>query len=388
VVHAHGCGNFPRQGLRERAAFGTVENAVTVEIYLECAAGPDQQPKRFDLTSFPARIGRQPECTVQLPAGRISRRHAEIRRNARGELEIRDLDSTNGTFVNGRRIETPTALFSGDVIHVGDRELRFVETDTHPAPASDERTQIGLGTLPHAFPVAVREFGEMLEHGLLAACRQPIVDRQGSVVAHELLGRGDHPELDATPRALFELAEALKQAVPLSEAMRRHAFAAAERHDLAEPLFFNIHPDEARDPERLLAGLRSLRETHPGLKLVFEVHEAAVTDLEAMAAIRVELRELDIALAYDDFGEGRARLQELVHVPPDYLKFDIALVRGVADRSSSGYRFLGTLNGMIRDLGVRTLAEGIEDAETAEACIELGIDLLQGYHYGRPQWLD
>lgn len=361
---------------------------MTVEIYLECATGGGGRPKRFDLTSFPARIGRQPECAVQLLAGRISRRHAEIRRDARGALEIRDLGSTNGTYVNGQRIESPTALLSGDVIHVGDRELRLVEADTHPEPITDDRTQIGIGTLPNEFPVTAREFNEMMERGLVTACRQVIVDREGRTVAHELLGRGSHPSLDAGPGSLFALAEALEREIPLSELMRRQAFAAAERHAIGEPLFFNTHPGEARDPVRLLEQLRELRDRHGGLKLVFEVHEAAVTDLAAMAEIRAGLRDMDIALAYDDFGAGRARLQELVHVPPDFLKFDIALVRGVADRASSTYRFLGTLNAMIQDMGVKTLAEGIEDAATAEACIELGIDLMQGFHFGRPEPLD
>jgi EAL domain-containing protein (putative c-di-GMP-specific phosphodiesterase class I) len=361
---------------------------MTVEIYLECATGDGSRPKRYDLTAFPARIGRQPECAVHLPAGRISRRHAEIRRDRRGALEIRDLGSTNGTFVNGRRIDGPTALFSGDVIHIGDRELRLVEADTHPESSIDERTQLGLGTLPNEFPVTVREFNEMMERGLVTACRQAIVDQQGRVVAHELLGRGSHPSLDSGPGELFALAEALEREVPLSELMRRHAFAAAERLQIDRPLFFNTHPSEARDPTRLIGELRELRRGHPGLKLVFEVHEAAVTDLDAMSEIRSELNAMDIALAYDDFGAGRARLQELVHVPPDYLKFDIALVRGVAERDSSTYRFLGTLNAMIQDMGVRTLAEGIEDEQTAAACIELGIDLMQGYHYGRPEPLE
>src|SRR6056297_4225603 len=82
---------------------------------------------------------------------------------------------------------------------------------------------------------------------------------------------------------------------------------------------------------------------------------------------------------------GQARLQELVEVPPHFLKFDIALVRGVGDRRSAKYRLLATLNGMIRDMGVRTLAEGIEDEETAAACAAIGIDLFQGFLYGRPE---
>ncbi|MEX0916283.1 MAG: EAL domain-containing protein, partial [Wenzhouxiangellaceae bacterium] len=91
---------------------------------------------------------------------------------------------------------------------------------------------------------------------------------------------------------------------------------------------------------------------------------------------------------YDDFGAGQARLQELVEVPPDFLKFDIALVRGVGTSDSPRYRLLATLNTMLHDMGVQTLAEGIEDAETASACGAIGIDLFQGFFYGRPEPID
>jgi len=72
-------------------------------------------------------------------------------------------------------------------------------------------------------------------------------------------------------------------------------------------------------------------------------------------------------------------------VPPDFLKFDIALVRGVAETQSPKHRLLATLNAMIREMGVRTLAEGIEDASTARACAALDIDLFQGFYFGRPE---
>lgn len=355
------------------------------QAYLECFTGARTSPKRFELTEFPARIGRQPGCAVQLNVARISRVHAEIRRDEHGYLVIEDLGSTNGTFVNGRRLEEPARLISGDVIHVGDQEMRLVEEQAEAPPAPDEMTQIGLGTLPHEFPTMVREFNELLDQELVVGYRQLITDNRGVPFGHELLGRGSHPTLEAGPGELFALARALDAEIRLSQLMRRKGFEAAERAGMTAPLFFNTHPAECRAPDQLVAELEALRARYPSLDLVFEVHEAAVTDLGVMAEIGKALRALEIRLAYDDFGAGQARLLELVEVPPDFLKFDIALVRGVGEPDSAKYRLLATLNSMIREMGVRTLAEGIEDEPTARACATIGIDLFQGFLFGRPE---
>lgn len=358
---------------------------MTTQAHLECFTGSRTAPKRFELVVLPARIGRQPDCAVQLNVARISRVHAEIRRDDNGDLLIRDLGSTNGTFVNGRRIETSARIISGDVIHVGDQEMRLVEAQADDAGVHDDMTQIGLGTLPHQFPTMVREFNELMDKELVVGYRQLITDNEGVPFGHELLGRGSHPTLDAGPGELFALARALDSEVRLSQLMRRKGFEAAERAGMTSPLFFNTHPAECRAPEQLVAELESLRVRHPSLNLVFEVHEAAISDLGVMAEISAALRDLEMRLAYDDFGAGQARLRELVEVPPDFLKFDIGLVRDVGAPGSPKYRLLATLNAMIRDMGVLTLAEGIEDEETAAACAAIGIDLFQGFLYGRPE---
>lgn len=354
------------------------------QVYLEGFVGGAKAPRRFDLDAFPARIGRQPECTVFLDVPSVSRRHAEIRCDNGVRLEVIDLGSTNGTFVNGTRIKTATPIFGGDVIHFGDHEFRLVEEQTFDESQSDEMTRAALGVLPHEFPRRVREFNELLEGELVVGHFQPIVDNRGRPFGHELLGRGNHPRLDVGPGALFALAKPLDAEVRLSELMRRQGLAAASRAGLESPLFFNTHPAECRDPTRLIEELQVQRAAHPSLNLVFEVHEGAITDLGVMAEIGAELRAMDIRLAYDDFGAGQARLQELIEVPPDFLKFDIALIRGISEANTPKYRLLSTLNAMIQDLGVRTLAEGVEDAATARACAEIGIDLIQGYFYGYP----
>jgi EAL domain-containing protein (putative c-di-GMP-specific phosphodiesterase class I) len=100
--------------------------------------------------------------------------------------------------------------------------------------------------------------------------------------------------------------------------------------------------------------------------------------------LKATLDDLNFQLAYDDFGAGQARLVELAEVVPDVLKFDIALIRDVGEAPVQRRSMLASLVGMAMDLGIQTLAEGIETVEEAEICTELGFQLYQGYYYGDP----
>ena len=72
-----------------------------------------------------ATIGRSPDATVMVDDPGVSRLHARIRRNDAGCFEVEDLGSKNGTFVNGARVDRPRKLARGDVVRVGETELRF-----------------------------------------------------------------------------------------------------------------------------------------------------------------------------------------------------------------------------------------------------------------------
>jgi EAL domain-containing protein (putative c-di-GMP-specific phosphodiesterase class I) len=89
-------------------------------------------------------------------------------------------------------------------------------------------------------------------------------------------------------------------------------------------------------------------------------------------------------LAYDDFGSGQARLAELGDAPPDYLKFDIQLVRGIDSASAERQRMLESLVRIAGDLGIISLAEGVETAAEHETCRRLGFVYGQGFRYGSP----
>jgi EAL domain-containing protein (putative c-di-GMP-specific phosphodiesterase class I) len=215
---------------------------------------------------------------------------------------------------------------------------------------------------------------------------QPIVSlADESVVGYELLARSRLEGLES-PAAMFAAAEKLDQEVPLSVLMRRAGILAA-RHMPGQPrIFVNTHAKEAVTPE-LLASLSEIRQLAPRQPIVVEFHEAAITD-ERMHGLRERLDLLNMQLAFDDFGAGQARLDDLTRFRPDFVKFDIKLIRRIHLAEPERVRMLQALVEMVRDLGAVPLAEGVEEAQEAQACRALGFTLAQGYYFGRPGPLD
>src|SRR5262249_5918858 len=152
----------------------------------------------------------------------------------------------------------------------------------------------------------------------------------------------------------------------------------------ARPLLFaNTHPTELAEQGVLEFSLRELRELAPQSKMILEIHEAAVTCVKQMRELRAVLNDLNIGLAYDDFGAGQARLVELGDVPPDYLKFGIELIHEIDKASSERQRMLASFVKIVNGLGIASLAGGVETAAEHEVCRQMGFNFGQGYYYGK-----
>ena len=75
---------------------------------------------------------------------------------------------------------------------------------------------------------------------------------------------------------------------------------------------------------------------------------------------------------------------EVAEVPPDYVKFDMALIRDIDKAGDARRSMLTMLVKFCHDSGIKTLAEGISRAGEADACRQLGFELFQGFYFGRP----
>lgn len=345
--------------------------------FLEGYIGDSKLIRRLRLNEFPCRVGRQQDLTLPLDIAGVSRNHAEFIASDDGRLILRDLNSIEGTYINRQRLAGEQEVRAGDIIHFADQEFCLVVQD--PAPAQPLHQ-----TQTEKLPQGAHEFQQMLLTGAVSAAFQPIVDAQGSVVAHELLGRGAFPGLPFSPWQLFQIAERLDLEIPFSDLLRCHAVATACQIDPHGTYFFNIHPRETEQPDQLLRRMDRMRETFPTLRLVLEIHEVAVTDVPLIRRIRDHLKEIEIDLAYDHFGAGQARLIELTEVSPDYVKLDTVLIQGIDTATEAKRQMIAMFQKFLSGLGIATLAEGVETAAEAEVLRDLGIDLYQGYYFARP----
>jgi len=118
--------------------------------------------------------------------------------------------------------------------------------------------------------------------------------------------------------------------------------------------------------------------------LVLELTETAETSdlLEAIEALR-PLHEVGVRLSIDDFGTGYTSLSALPHLPVDELKIDQSFVRRVIT-SSADEAIVRSVTELAHRLGLTVVAEGVEDREIATRIRDLGVDVLQGYHFARP----
>lgn len=355
--------------------------------YLEGIVHEIGKTWRTPIGNAPFRIGRRPDADLVLRSVRVSHLHAEIHRSE-GALWLIDLDSTNGTFVNGRRVVNSCLITDGDVIHFADHEFRLIVLDHGLLGASDEERATLSFTPTHApdhvFEQA-RDFREMFQKRGIYTHFQPIVNLSSAgVVGFEALGRGVLGGREALAGELFGVAEAMEMELDLSAALRERSLVEAAVLNPEQPLYMNTHPAELRNEERFFSSLISVRERFPKRLLVLEIHERAVADLASFERIRRRLEELEFVIAFDDFGTGEARLLELIDIEPYCVKFDRAWISAI-DQSSERRRTL--VEGLVRilsDMRVTSVAEGVETPAEAAVCRELGFDLAQGYHFGRP----
>ena len=348
------------------------------------AGGPAE---RIPLWKLPFVIGRSETADHTVYSSKVSKEHAIVEATA-GRYVVRDLESTNGTFVNGERTSTHF-LEDGDILHVAHVEFcfrhgRHAEQPEDEADRLTERTQLVVADQPHSIIRGSELLRELIDTAAAEILFQPIVDlRTRSAVAFEALARGTHPELSANPATLLELAEQCDMVLELSRMFAKLAVKSSTRLPRKAKVFVNVHARELADPGLLdsLSALAALASKDH--QIVLEIAESSVTDVSAMGKNKEAFTKLGLQFAYDDFGAGQARLIELTDIPPDYLKFDKAMIEGI-EAAAPRQEMVSALMRVVRRLGVRVIAEGVETELVATICQQLGCDLGQGFLFGRP----
>ncbi len=215
---------------------------------------------------------------------------------------------------------------------------------------------------------------------------QPIVDLgAGRVRAYEALVRGPHSEPAAT--VLAQLTPTNVYA--FDQAARVRAIELAAQLGIAErnaSVSINFKPGAMYRPQSCVRPtLAAARRTgFPPDRIVFELTEdERVGDFAFLREIFEVYRANRFSTAIDDFGAGYAGLTLLAEYQPDWVKLDMALVRGL-DGDAARRAIVAAVVGMCGALGVGLIAEGVETRAELDALRSLGVTVFQGYLFARP----
>ena len=219
---------------------------------------------------------------------------------------------------------------------------------------------------------------------------QPIYSlSHARVVGHEALLRAtDGQGRPVPPPTVFKACrdeDELAHCDSLSRLM--HVSNFSDRQTGEQWLFLNVHP---RTFERLAradgAGYLdavSRRFSMPGHRLVLEVLETSA-DGPAFAEAMDVARGHGCLIAIDDFGAGHSNFDRVGRLQPDIVKLDRSLTMRAAHDVRAG-RVVAQMVSLLHECGALVLMEGVEDEAAALLAMDADADLVQGWHFGRPQ---
>jgi diguanylate cyclase (GGDEF)-like protein len=229
-----------------------------------------------------------------------------------------------------------------------------------------------------------------LGSGQVVVHYQPKIDLQDHRVrGAEALVRWQHPKLGLlAPSAFIDVVEQTGLIGPLTRHVLQLALAqcAAWRRvgeDLSVAVNLSVRNLLDHDLSRDIEALLNAHDLPPDA-LELEITESMImSDPERALATLGRLSKLGVGLSVDDFGTGYSSLANLRRLPIDELKIDRSFVSPMLRDESDLIIVRSTIN-LGHDLGLKVIAEGVEDEPTLERLAVLGCDLAQGYHLSRP----
>ena len=225
-----------------------------------------------------------------------------------------------------------------------------------------------------------------LKSGEVRPYYQPMIDlTSGRIVGFEALARWRRPDGTFVPPSEFiPLAEETGMIGELSDVLFRQACRDAAKWPRTVRLSFNVSPAQFSNRSFGRNMLETLAET--GLspqQLEVELTESMfVKDVQLVSAMLEELRGAGAHIAIDDFGTGYSSLSQLSRLRFDKLKIDRSFVSSFLDDARQAM-IIRAMIGLGRGLGMRTIAEGIEEASQAETLQLLGCHQGQGFLFSR-----
>ncbi len=338
------------------------------------------------LESFPFTIGRNSDCDLQIESPKVSREHAVINSDRDG-FHVEDLESTNGTMVNGREIQRAD-LKDGDILVIADIEFTFAATpptgrrDTITMAIGEAAGSDALADTSYRLIREIRRLHEMLTHRGVRCNVSPIMDlREDRPFGFQASNPFQDESTPSSREAQAILATDSRLAEQLCYLNRLIVAEESLHHAEHTNLFLRLHQSEIGG-DSLIESLESLAEILSDRhQLVVTVPAASAGLTSYFSEIRRRLSEIGALVAYDDFEASPAQLSQWSNEPPDFVKLAPSLVTGIGQQRQRR-RLLTSLLDTGVDLQIRMVATGLRDDLDVQVCQELGCPLGEGPVFG------
>ena len=222
----------------------------------------------------------------------------------------------------------------------------------------------------------------------------PLEDSDNSMPHYEILARMIGPEGEIIPPGAFiPAAERFGLMPKIDQWVIRNTLAwmGDQLRQNQQPVFCTINLSGAsigRDDCLQLIQKQLEKRKVPANNICFEITEtAAIADPANAGRFITELKRMGCQFALDDFGSGLSSFGYLKQLPVDYLKIDGFFIQDLANNRID-QAMVASINNIGHIMGLKTIAEFVEDAATLDILRQIGVDYVQGYYLSRPEPLE
>lgn len=215
---------------------------------------------------------------------------------------------------------------------------------------------------------------------------QPMIEaKTGKVRAHECLIRiaGEDGRINS-PGAIIPIAEKMGFIDTIDQLVLEKVVENLKKNkDIT--LSFNASSLTTDNPKWLKQCTKLMKDYDIASRVIVEITEtAAQRDLRETAYFVASLQALGCLVALDDFGAGYTSFRQLKTLSVDIIKIDGAFIRDIVNYPDNRL-FVKTLLDFTNCYGLKTVAECVEDGESAKILMDMNVDYLQGYYFGMPE---
>lgn len=226
----------------------------------------------------------------------------------------------------------------------------------------------------------VKMVKDALEEDRLIAFYQPIIKQYGN--SYECLVRIKDGDRVISPFFFLDAVAKTKYYAQLTQRMIEKSFQYFQ--DKKETFSINLSFDDIKNEEMIQFITQKMQQYGVANRLILEILESeSISDFQKIRDFIKNMQLLGVQIAIDDFGSGYSNFTYLLELKPDYIKIDGSLIKDICKVEES-YILVRTITNLAHELGIKVVAEYIENEEIYNKARRLYIDGYQGYFLGAP----